>query len=195
MAGRTVVLALAAGFEGCLFVLALLLGWWLELPPLAHWEWDPIAAIVGMAAVLPLLVFYWLGMRWPLGPLRRIKHFLEEFVRSFFRPLTPLDLALIALLAGLGEEALFRAVVQEYLARWLGPWPGLLLASGLFGLAHCVTLTYALVAALVGLYLGGLWLLTGNLLSVVLTHAVYDFVVLVLLCRGRSAVSDTPLGA
>ncbi|MGE5707290.1 MAG: lysostaphin resistance A-like protein [Bacteroidota bacterium] len=40
--------------------------------------------------------------------------------------------------AGIGEEALFRGIIQEEGERLLGPWGGLAIASGLFGLAHAV---------------------------------------------------------
>ncbi len=183
---RSFILRWGIGFEGGLLLLAWLLGWLVGLPPLERWSWSVEDAALGVAAVLPLLVLYLLGMRWPLGSLKRIKQVLEEVVRPLFQACTALDLVLISLLAGLGEEALFRGVLQEGLGRWLGPWPGLLLASALFGLAHCVTPTYAVLAALIGVYLGGLWLFTGNLLVVVVTHALYDLVILILLRRRPS---------
>ena len=54
----------------------------------------------------------------------------------------------------------------------------LIIASLLFGIAHAVTYTYALAAAVIGVYLGVLWWLAGNLLAPVACHAVYDFVAL-----------------
>ena len=52
--------------------------------------------------------------------------------------------------AGIGEELLFRGVVQALLERWLGPWIALGVASILFGLVHALTPTYALLAAFAG---------------------------------------------
>jgi uncharacterized protein len=52
---------------------------------------------------------------------------------------------------------------------------------------HWITRTYALLAALVGLYLGGLWLWTGNLLVPIVAHALYDFVALIWILRRRAA--------
>jgi membrane protease YdiL (CAAX protease family) len=179
------VLALALVFEGGLLALALLLGWLLDQPPLQQLSWSPTDAIVGVAATAPPLALYLVMMRWPLGSLRRIKEILEEMVRPLFAPATVPDLAAIALLAGLSEEALFRGVVQGALAAWLGNTAALLLASLAFGLAHCVTATYVVIAAVMGLYLGWIWLLTGNLLTVIVAHAVYDFVVLLHIRRGK----------
>jgi uncharacterized protein len=106
-----------------------------------------------------------------------------------FRDGQLVHLAIISVLAGLGEEMLFRGVIQAAVAQEIGGprgmWLGLAVAAVLFGMLHLVTPTYAVLAALIGLYLGGLWLLCDNLLAPVTTHAVYDFVVLVYLVRGR----------
>ena len=112
-----------------------------------------------------------------------VKQFTEEVIRPLFAPCTLFDLALIALLAGLGEEMLFRGILQPALGRWLGPWPGLVLASVLFGLLHPITGTYVVLAALIGAYLGYLFDLRQNLLVVIVAHALYDFVVLACLVR------------
>jgi len=45
---------------------------------------------------------------------------------------------------------------------------------------------YALLAGVVGLYLGGLYLLTGNLLVPIVVHALYDVVALGYLRRAVS---------
>ena len=69
------------------------------------------------------------------------------------------------------------------LGEWFSPTVGLIGASLLFGLAHLLTTSYAVVTALAGLYLGGLFLATDNLLAPIVTHAVYDFLALVYLVR------------
>ena len=58
-----------------------------------------------------------------------------------------------------------------------------LLASAVFGLFHLVTPTYALLATIVGVYLGVCFAVTDNLLTVIVAHALYDFVALVYLTR------------
>jgi uncharacterized protein len=52
-----------------------------------------------------------------------------------------------------------------------------------FGAAHLLTWTYAIIAAFIGAYLGLLWIWTGNLMTPMITHAVYDFVALVYFLR------------
>ena len=84
---------------------------------------------------------------------------------------------------------LFRGVIQAAVAREIGGphgiWVGLLIAAMLFGLLHSITPTYAFLAGLIGLYLGGLWVACDNLLVPITVHALYDFVVLVYLVKMR----------
>ncbi len=49
----------------------------------------------------------------------------------------------------------------------------------MFGAAHLITWTYAIIAGFIGAYLGLLWIWSGNLLKPMVTHAVYDFAALV----------------
>ena len=63
---------------------------------------------------------------------------------------------------------------------------GALAASGLFGLAHLVTNSCGVMAALIGMCLGGLLVELGNLLLPITTHASCDFVLPVWLVRERA---------
>jgi membrane protease YdiL (CAAX protease family) len=95
------------------------------------------------------------------------------------------QLAVVALAAGVGEELLFRGLVQAGLERWLGGVEGriaaLAIASVLFGVCHWLNATYAALAVLAGAYFGGLLLLTENILAPITAHAAYDFLALVYL--------------
>ena len=66
-----------------------------------------------------------------------------------------------------------------------GTLVGLAVAASLFGAAHWITAEYAALAGLIGLYLGAVWLWSGNLLAPMAAHALYDFLVLVYLTRVR----------
>jgi membrane protease YdiL (CAAX protease family) len=160
------------------------LGWlpWFQAPlPKIHWNaWD---AAWGIVACLPLLVIFFICIRWPVGPLVRIKQLSEEFIREWFSSCTVLQLALISLLAGIGEEMLFRGVIQETLSTWINPMTGIILASLLFGLMHPITLFYIVLAALMGAFLGWIFIVTGNLLPAIITHGLYDFLALTYLTR------------
>jgi membrane protease YdiL (CAAX protease family) len=88
-------------------------------------------------------------------------------------------LIILSLAAGVAEETLFRDAIQGGLAERVGPIFAILLASALFGASHMLTWTYGILAALIGVYLGVLYILTGNLLAPMITHALYDAVFLV----------------
>jgi membrane protease YdiL (CAAX protease family) len=114
---------------------------------------------------------------------------VEQRVRPLFVGCSLSELALVSTLAGLGEEAFFRGVLQSSLADHVPDWMALALTAAAFGVAHFLTRDYAIVAGIVGLYLGSVFLLSGNLLVPVLAHALYDLIALVLLAR----VKPTPL--
>src|SRR6185295_15335983 len=140
-------------FEGGLAVLAWLLGWLLPFkrPPLEQFTWESAGLIWGVVAALPLLVALVLSTRYPIGPFKRLKSLVRELIVPMFRGATILDFAIISLVAGVGEEMLFRGVVQEGLLQLSGSdWLAIGLASLLFGLVHPISLTYALLAMLIG---------------------------------------------
>jgi membrane protease YdiL (CAAX protease family) len=179
----------AVAFEGSLAVLAVALGWLLGRNPLdaLHWSWTDLglgvaAALIPLAVLMPCLIY-------PFGPLADLVRVIEELLIPLFAQCRVVDLAIISLLAGLGEEMLFRPIVQLSIAQFaggsVGPWAGLVGAAIAFAAAHWITTTYAVIAGLIGLYLGAVWLATGNLLVPITTHAVYDFVVLVYLVKIR----------
>ena len=77
---------------------------------------------------------------------------IDESVAPLFRGVRLGEMAVIAGLAGLGEEMLFRGVIQRALAGWIGGPSGLWIALGvtavLFGLGHAITRMYFAIAAL-----------------------------------------------
>jgi len=180
---------LAAVFEGGLAIVAVAAGWLMGTDPLASLRWDAIGAAWGLAATLPMLGAVWLSLKSRFGPLRHLLRVVDDLLVPMFRGLPLIELAGISLLAGLGEEMLFRGLIQQAVADGFdtpqGAWVALVAASVLFGLAHRVTNTYAVLAGLIGFYLGGLWMLTDNLLVPIVAHAMYDFVVLVYLVHIR----------
>jgi membrane protease YdiL (CAAX protease family) len=176
---RSFTLRAIVAVEGGLVGLALLLGWLLNQPPLETFHWNGHDFLLALAATVPMLLVAGAMIRWPVGPLRELKRLTEQLLLPLFAPLTLLDLLMVSLLAGVGEEMLFRGVLQGAFQRWAEPWWALAMASALFGLVHAVNTTYALLAMALGAYLGWIWMWTGNLLVVVLMHALYDFVLLV----------------
>ena len=125
------------------------------------------------------------------GPLAKAKEFCEQEVVPLFDESYWSELALISLSAGVGEEMLFRGVLQASLMDWLGVGWGLALASILFGVLHPISVSYIVIAGFLGLYLGAIWIYNGNLLTVMVTHALYDFVALGYLIRLRDGSAGT----
>ena len=182
------LVAAALAFEAALVLVALGLGWFLNRPPLAQIDWTVQSVGHGLLATLPLIAGLVLITRYPLGPLKALDEVVRQFLVPLFRPARLWQLFLISALAGIGEEFLFRGVFQAGLEQFSGSqWLALAVASLLFGLAHPITVTYLVLASLIGVYLGWLWLATDNLLVPIITHGAYDFVALVYLIRRTTA--------
>jgi uncharacterized protein len=181
--------AMAVLVEGGMGLLALGLGWLLGCWPAETIQWDRAGMLWGLAATVPLVAVLAACVYIPFKVLRDLMGTIDRLVVPLFAGWSLWEMALVAGLAGLGEEMLFRGVIQNATSTWLGgdygPVAGLVLASLLFGSAHALSPAYAVLATGIGLYLGGLWLATGNLLVPIAAHAVYDFVALVYLVRER----------
>jgi membrane protease YdiL (CAAX protease family) len=145
-----------------------------------------LAAIgYGVAAAVPVLTAVGAMYRWPIGPLRGLRTLSRRYLAPLFSQLSLPEKAAVALAAGIGEELLFRGLVQAGLASAIGGENGaiiaLVIASLMFGACHWLSNTYAVLATLMGFYFGGLLLLTGNLWTPMIAHATYDLVALVCL--------------
>jgi membrane protease YdiL (CAAX protease family) len=187
------VVRLAVLFEGGLAVLACALGWAIGVPPWQHLHGSLVDVGLGFVAALPMLVLLVVCAHLPWGPLQRIEEFIDKVVRPLFRPCTVADLALVALVAGLGEELLFRGLLQDALGQWLEIWGAVAVTAVLFGLMHAITPAYIVLATLAGGYLGWVYVASGNLLTAVVAHAFYDFAALVYLLRGTRPAGGEPV--
>jgi membrane protease YdiL (CAAX protease family) len=99
---------------------------------------------------------------------------LHRFANDYSWPV----LITLAVLAGVGEELLFRGAVQGWLIRHLNDGLAILAASLLFGLVHYLSFTYFIMATGLGLVLGIVYWLTDSLLTVMVWHGVYDMIAL-----------------
>jgi membrane protease YdiL (CAAX protease family) len=199
-------LLMAVAFEGGLGVVAIVLGLLFGPPPGARLIPDGLlslgtaaALLIGIAAAVPMLVLLVLLDHFPLGPLHRLQALVETHLAPLFAPLSTLELLLVSIAAGWGEELLFRGWLQAGLTQWIGPplgiGVGLVLASIAFGACHWLSNTYAVLAALVGLYMGWLFLATDSLLAPMATHAAYDFVALMYLVKWKGRAQNRRLNA
>jgi uncharacterized protein len=174
----------AVVFEGSLVLLAWAIGWATEQAPWEKLTWRMADFTLGIAATVPLLAVFAACARLPWPPMARIRRICDEIIRPFFGGSSMTELAALSIVAGIAEELLFRGAIQNSLSGWFGLWPGILLASLLFGAMHLITLTYGIIVTLVGVYLGWCYAASGNLLVVMVSHALYDFIALVYLVRG-----------
>jgi hypothetical protein len=176
----------------CLFELALLVVTAigcaiLRRPVFADFHWNEHALLGGVVGSLPLLVFFWWFWQTRQRSLARLRGFLDHVARPWMQPWSLGAIGLVSLLAGFGEEVMFRGLIQGGLADVVSPGVALAVASACFGLCHFVNGTYALLATVAGAYLGASWLVSENLLVPILIHAIYDGVALLYFLRVRAA--------
>jgi uncharacterized protein len=184
------VFRLALLFESGLAIVACLIGAFMEEPPWTRvvWQWNQL--LVGIAATVPMMLSLLAIRRARSGPLARLNEVVDRLLVPLFARSSVWQLAVISAVAGIGEELLFRGVMQPLISDWLGCIVGITATSIAFGLVHAVTKTYAVLATIVGVYLGWLAVASDNLLAPIVTHALYDFFALVYLTHGRGQSSD-----
>ena len=170
-------------FEGGLGLLALLIGWLFSQSVVEPMRFEIAGIAWGVLATLPLVGLLLVIERYPIGPLRGLKRVVDETLVPLFANCRWWHLAVVAAMAGLGEELLFRGLLQQSLVGYVGVWPAVLIAALVFGLAHPISKTYVVTATTIGVYLGWLLVATGNLLVPIIAHGLYDFVALVYLTR------------
>src|SRR5262245_17992273 len=98
--GHRVVIIFAVFFEAGLAPFSLLLGGLLGHPPLEHFVWTARDAVIGAAAALPPIALFLAMLRWPVGPLAKVKEFCEEEIVPLFYKSYWSELALISHSAG-----------------------------------------------------------------------------------------------
>ena len=170
-------------FEASLAVVAIAVGWLVAIHPAAtfFWSWSDFGW--GVVATLPMFVGLVVCLSVPWEPLKRLTVRVEKLIAPLLEESNLIELVAICLVAGIGEELLFRGLIQELVSGWfsgeLAVWIGLLIASLLFGLAHSLSVAYFWVASLIGFYLGTIWLVSDNLLVPITAHGLYDFVAII----------------
>jgi hypothetical protein len=190
--------AMAVIVEGGLALVAILLAWLFRVPlreqiPESA-ERLGYAVMRGVLVTLPMFaIFLWL-VHSSSTTLRELRQQVEWLVAEMFPSSSFGQFALVALLAGVGEELLFRGVIQSISSQWTTPLAGLIITSLLFGAAHALTKLYFFLATAIGLCFGALVMQYNDLVAPMVAHSLYDFFALSYLGRrvrlGRS--SSTP---
>lgn len=145
--------------------------WWGNVPLLA-WSWQPALAALGVGLGCAIsLASLGLYAVWPA-----YRASAESYLNLVLRPLELADLVWLGLLPGLSEELLFRGVM---LPSFGGGAIAVLLSGASFGVLHMSGRSqwpYALWASVVGIGLGAIALVTGNLLVPVMAHITANIV-------------------
>lgn len=179
---------LALLVEGGLAAVAMLIGWLVGFDPwfgMHGGDYDAIAlsrdVLWGIAATGPAAAILLIDSdRWKMFDDLKVQ--VSELLQRLLRGAALWQLLIIAVAAGIGEEVLFRGLLQAGLAQLLPnslAFVGsVLIASVIFGLCHYLSNTYFALATLAGIYFGLLMIVSGSLLPAIIPHALYDFIAL-----------------
>jgi len=169
----------AVFLEGGLAAIAIVVALCFGLDYWVHCWCDGETLSFIVLATVPLIAGYFVLQALPFASLQRIDCLVRDIFRQHMGGLTLGQLALIAALAGIGEELFFRGMIQMGLvALGTTEWLAIFLTSLLFGLAHAMTPMYFFLAFVISLYFGFLFVHTDNLVIPIAVHALYDFFVL-----------------
>lgn len=172
--------------------MAMLSQWTLSAALLANWAvnartWVSLGVVpaltpgvVGVGAGLVIVIgLMMIQNRRPEGRERAMDR-ARERVRAlaFMMPHSARELRLftaLAITAGICEELLFRGFMMWYLAHWTGEMQAALLSSLVFGLGHAYQGPRGiLLTGAIGVFMAGIYLLSGSLYLPMLIHAAVD---------------------
>ena len=168
-------LTTVALFEGGLLAVAFVGGWLLNCPPTATLTWSFEDFGLGLLATVPMLVVLAICTLSRSEAMKRIRAFQRDTVGHLLNACHWYDIVLLALLAGVCEEVLFRGFLFLWLVRF-NSVSAVLISNLAFGAAHAATPLYGILAAFLGLYLTALIGVdpTPNLLIPITAHTIYD---------------------
>jgi membrane protease YdiL (CAAX protease family) len=136
------------------------------------WQGVVLGALVGFVFGVAVV---WLSQRavvvWRWRPALRLHAGLRQTLGVSDSPMTTLDVVMLTLSSAIAEELLFRG--------WLAPLTGVVASSLLFGLMHYTPRDKGMwswipAAFVMGLALGGMFELVGNLTAPIIAHAVIN---------------------
>lgn len=189
--GRTEFLRMATAFQGGILLVALVVAWLAGLDLRQQFLFSRNSLLWGVIATGPMLVLFALTYNSTMDAFKAIKELLFQLLGNSLSQCRWYELLYVACLAGVSEEVLFRGVLQFGIDHW-NPNAGLIVSSVLFGLAHALTPTYAILAGLLGVYLGFVFEITGepNLVPAILCHSLYDFIAFMVIRSATRKAND-----
>jgi len=176
-------------FEGSLIIVAVILGWFAGINPFEKIHFSEPAVAYGIIGTIPLFLMFLALEKVQGESVVNIRKLLLKTLGPSLHRYHWTDLFVLATVAGLSEEILFRGLIQTWIESSWGVTAGLVGSNIIFGMAHAVTPLYAVLAALVGIYLGLSMDYGGdrNLLTPIIIHALYDFLAFIALLRAYRA--------
>jgi membrane protease YdiL (CAAX protease family) len=175
----------ACYFEASLVLVAVFLGWVADIDPFENIYFSESVVAYGVIGTAPLFLMFLALEQMQGKSVANIRKLLLNTLGPGLHRYHWTDLFILAAIAGVSEELLFRGVIQPWIETSWGITAGLIGSNIVFGLVHAVTPLYAVLAAVVGIYLG-LSLDYGgdrNLLIPIIIHGFYDFLAFVALMR------------
>ncbi|NDC76949.1 MAG: CPBP family intramembrane metalloprotease [Chitinophagia bacterium] len=192
---RTSIVALAVVSEGLLIALAYGIAW--TRGEAISWNPSIEAAIVGASVTLPLLLGNEWVWRWSARHPQSVYHrFSAEVIVPLCGEVPIAHIPIIALLSGIGEEALFRGALNDVMLSHAPPWVALVVTSVAFAYVHFIGTVrryggmiplYSLVGAVLWL----VWWKTDSLAAAAITHATYNFAAMSWI-KARARFSSPP---
>lgn len=171
-------------FESLLLALGIGLAflWGIDLRDQVAFTADAILLGLG-AAIFSNLILTPLALRPGAAWISDLRQRTERLLKRIFGD-TPGTGAMLAVsYAGVAEELLFRGVLISKLSSYMPVPLAVVIAGVIFGLLHPVTRAYALLAALLGIFWGALYVWSGNLLVPMIAHAASNAIVLAFYMR------------
>lgn len=187
---------LACYFEASLVIVAVVLGWFLGIDPFKNIIFSEPAIFIGLLGTLPLILLFIALNQIDNRYLQQIRQILLDTFGPAMHQQHWTNLLVLAAIAGSAEEILFRGVIQPWMESSWGVTAGLIGSNIIFGLVHAVTPLYAVLATLVGIYLG-LSLDYGgqrNLLTPIIIHGLYDFLAFLMILSSYRLQKKNSLG-
>lgn len=175
----------ACYFEASLVLVAVFLGWLADIDPFENIFFSESALAYGVIGTIPLFMMFLALEQMQGKSVVNIRKLLLNTLGPGLHRYHWTDLFILAAIAGVSEELLFRGVIQPWIQSSWGVTVGLIGSNIVFGLVHAVTPLYAILAALVGIYLGLSMDYGGdkNLLIPIIIHGFYDFLAFIALMR------------
>lgn len=173
-------MAAAVLFYGLMTLVAAVLVWWLDLGFLEHVD-RPItpvwlSGLLGAGFGIVVVGLSHLADRF-FDWARRLNREFNVMLGDLGYP----KAFALAALSGVGEELLFRGVIQQYLTGFSGSAIVAIFVTGLvFGLVHIGPepkkfAAWTLMAITLGWAIGALYVVTGNLVAPVVAHFTINF--------------------